>query len=162
MAQMSTGHDGANVASSAGHLRVVIWFGLSGIVLLATFLFRLSALQPNWLLLLGLVLVTFAASSRAFRDLLAMKTGATQERLAKIALAVGGSLGVVAILYFSWRYGAPTVMWALEAYLLPVLAPMGFAYALVAAHVERKHKVRVFVGNRGWLYLPQVRIDRAI
>ena len=102
---MSTGHDGANVASSAGHLRVVIWFGLSGIVLLGTFLFRLSALQPNWLLLLGLVLATIAPSSRAFRDLLTMKAGATQERLAQIALAVGGSLGVVAILYFSWRYG---------------------------------------------------------
>lgn len=159
---MSTEHDDPNVASSAGHLRVVIWFGLSGIVLLATFLFRLSALQPNWLLLLALVLVTLAASSRAFRDLLNMKAGATQERLAQLGLAVGGALGVVAILYSSWRYGAPTVMRALESYLLPVLAPLGFAYALVASHVERKHKVRVFVGNRGWLYLPQERKDRAI
>jgi hypothetical protein len=162
MAQMPTGHDHPNVSSPAGHLRVVIWFGLSGTVLLATFLFRLSTLQPNWLLLLSLALATLAASSRAFRDLLNMKPGATKESVAQIALAVGGALGVVAILYFSWRYDAATVMRAMEAYLLPVLVPIGFAYAVVALHLERKHKVRVFVGNQGWLYLPQEARDRAI
>jgi hypothetical protein len=162
MAQMSTGHDQLNAPSSAGHLRVAIWFGLSGIVLLATFLFRLNTLQPNWLVLLALALATFAASSRAFRDLWNMKPGATKERSAQLALAVGGGLGAMAILYFSWRYGAPTVMRVLEAYLLPILVPIAFAYAAVSLHVERKHKVRVFVGNRGWLYLPQDPRDSAI
>jgi len=162
MAQMSTEHDGRSVPSSAGHLRVVIWFALSGIVLLAPFLFRLSSLKPNWLILLGLVLVAFAASSRAFRDLLNMKPGATKAKSAQVALAVGGALAVVGILYFSWRHGAPIVMQVLETYLLPVLAPLGLAYAAVALHVERKHKVRVFIGNGGWLYLPQEKRDRAI
>ena len=140
---------------STGHLRVVIWFGLSGVLLLVTFLVRISTLQPNWGLLLGLIIVTSAASTRGFRDLLDMKPRAATEKAAQVALAVGGVLGVVVILYFSWRYGAPTVMRAIETYLLPALAPIGFAYAGVALHVERKHKVRVFVGNRGWLFLPQ-------
>jgi len=130
--------------------------------LLATFLIRLSTLQPNWLLLLGLVLVTLALSSRGFRDLLNMKPTAAKEKAAQIGLALGGTLGVLAILYFSWRYGAPNVMRAIEAYLLPALAPVGFAYAVLAFHVERKHKVRVFFGNRGWLFLPQESGDCAI
>jgi Zn-dependent membrane protease YugP len=162
MAQISTERDQASVQSSAGHLRVAIWFGLSGVVLFVTFLFRLGTLQLNWQVLLALALVTFAASSRAFRDLWNMKPGATKERSAQIALAVGGALGAVAILYFSWRYGAPAVMRVLEAYLLPILVSIAFAYAAVALHVERKHKVRVFVGNRGWLYLPQEPRDSAI
>src|SRR5688500_13671859 len=162
MAQMSTAQDDPNVPSSAGHLRVVIWFGLAGIVLPVPLLFSLSASQPDWRLLVGLVLATFGASSRGFRDLLNMKRSATKERMAQIGLAVGGALGVAAILYFSWRYGAPTVMRAIEVYLLPVLAPLGFAYAWVALHVERKHKVRVFFGNHGWLFLPQKAKDRAI
>lgn len=161
MAQ-STAGDEANAQSSTGHLRVAIWFGLSGMLLLVTFLVRISTLQPNWGLLLGLVLVTSAASTRGFRDLLSLKPRAATEKAAQVALAVGGGLGVVAILYVSWRYGAPTVMRAIEAYLLPTLAPIGLAYAGVALHVERKHKVRVFFGNQGWLFLRQEDRDRAI
>jgi hypothetical protein len=78
-----------------------------------------------------------------------MKPRSATEKAAQVALAVGGVLGVVAILYFSWRYGAPTAMRAIATYLLPTLAPIGLAYAGVALHVERKHKVRAFVGNQG-------------
>ena len=139
MAQTSTGRDQPDVPNAAGHLRVAIWFAISGVVLLATFLIRLDTLQPNWLVLLAFTFLTFAVCWTAFRDLWSMKSRAMNR-----------------------RYGAPTVMHVLESYLLPSLVPIAFAYAAVALHVERKHKVRVFIGNRGWLYLPQEPRNSAI
>jgi hypothetical protein len=38
-------------------------------------------------------------------------------------------------------------------HVIPALAPFSFILAALAFHVERKHKVRLFIGNRGWLYL---------
>src|SRR5262245_26663680 len=146
--------DRQQAPNSTGHFRVVIWFGTWAVAFLFVFLYRLDALRPNWLVLGPLMLLPCLFGLSGFRDLLIMKPGSNNERIAQIAIAVGASLIVSTMAYFSWRYGAPSVMRVMETYVLPAFIPIGFAFAAVALHVERKHKVRVFVGNRGWLYLP--------
>jgi hypothetical protein len=152
MAEMTTGEEDA--LSTTGYLRAVIWFGGAALVLLVVFLFRLGTLQPNWLVLLALILGAFATGSRPFRDLLNMKSASKDESIVQIAIAVSAVLAIAAIVYFSWRYGAPPVVRVVEAYVLPACVPMAFAYAAVAFHAERKHRVRVYFGNGGWRFVP--------
>jgi hypothetical protein len=152
MAEMSAATE--QTADTTGHLRVVFWFGAASVVLLAAFLLRATALQPNWLVLVLTAGAVYLSCARAIRDLVCMKAGSSKEAVVQIGMAVITVLGTAAVLYFSWRYGAPVVVRALEAYLLPAFVPVAVTYVALALRVERKHHVRVFLGNRGWLFVP--------
>lgn len=133
---------------------MVFWFGASSVVLLTAFLLRAKTLQPNWLVLLLTAGVVYLSCVKSIRDLISMKVGSSKEAIVQIGMAVITVLGIAAILYFSRRYGAPVVIRALEAYLLPAFVPVALTHMALALHVERKHHVRVFLGNRGWLFVP--------
>jgi hypothetical protein len=152
MAGMSAAQ--GQLVDTTGHLRAVIWFAAAAIVLLAVFLFRVETLQPNWVLLLMVSAIVFFSCLRAMRDLVQMKPASSKESIVQIGIAVITLLAVAAILYFSWRYGAPAVVRVVEAYVLPACVPAAFVYAALALRTEQKHKVRVFFGNRGWLFVP--------
>src|SRR5262245_38001359 len=136
MADMAA--DRQQAPNSAGHFRVVIWFSTWAVAFLFVFLYRLDTLRPNWLVLGPLMLLLCLFRLSEFRDLLRMKSGSTNERIAQMTIAVGALLTVSTMAYFSWRYGAPSVMRVLETYVLPAFMPISFAFAAVALHVERK------------------------
>ena len=150
----TTNEQMASDTGSAGHFRVVLWFGAWGLAYLCIFLYRLDALSPNWFILAPLMLAPFFVGISSFRDLLGMRRGKTRETTAQIAIAAGAAIAMVAIVYFAWRYGAASVVRVVETYLLSALVPFSLVVALVALHVERANKVRVFVGIGGWRYLP--------
>ena len=149
---MSTGEDQA--LSTTGHLRVVMWFGAAAVVFLAVFVLSVGTLQPNWLVLLIVTIFTFLICLGAMRDLVRMKPASGNEFIAQIGMVVITLVAIVAVLYFAWRHGAPAVVSALEAYALPALIAISGTYSVLALRVERKHKVRVYFGNRGWLFVP--------
>jgi len=151
MAGMSARQE--QTVNTAGHLRVVIWFVGAAAVLLALFAFRARTLQPNWTLLLTVTGVTFLICVRAMRDLVRMKPGTSKESIVQLGIAVMTVLAIAAILFFSSRYGAPAVVRVVEAYVLPALVPVALTYAALALQVERKHRVHVFIGNRGWVFV---------
>lgn len=138
---------------SAGHLRVWLWFGGWAVMSLLFFLYRLDDLQPNWLLLALLMSAPCVLGVPSFRELVHMKSQSTKEIWGQIGLTIGAMLAAAALVYVAWRYDAPSAMRMIETYVIPALAPFSFILAALAFHVERKHKVRVFIGNRGWLYL---------
>jgi len=152
MAEMSAAAE--QPVNTTGHLRVVLWLGVASLVLVIAFLLRAEVLQPNWLVLLLSAGAMYLSCVRAMRDLVSMKARSGNEAIVQIGAAVIAVLGTCAVLYFAWRYGAPAVIRTLEAYLLPAFVPVAVTYAVLALRVERKHHVRVFIGNRGWLFVP--------
>jgi hypothetical protein len=149
---MSTGEDQA--LSTTGHLRVVIWFGAAAVVFLTVFVLRAGTLQPNWMVLLIVTVFTFVVCLGAMRDLIGMKPPSSNESIAQIGMAAITLVAMAAVLYLAWRHGARTVVDVMEAYVLPALIAISGTYAVLALRVERKHKVRVYFGNRGWLFVP--------
>jgi uncharacterized membrane protein len=149
---MSTGEDQA--LNTTGYLRVVIWFGAAAVVLLTVFVFRVGTLQPNWPVLLIVMVFAFLTCLGAMRDLIRMKPHSGNESIVQIGMAVISLVAIAAALYFAWRYGAPAVVRAVEAYVLPSFVPIAITYVVLALRVERKHKIRVYIGNRGWLFAP--------
>jgi hypothetical protein len=149
---MSAGQGQA--VNTTGHLRAVIWFTGAAVVLLAAFLIRIETLKPNWILLLIVTAIVFLSCLRAMRDLVRMNPTSSKESIVQIGIGVISGLGIAAILYFSWRYGAPVVVRVVEAYALPACVPAALTYAALAFRTERKHRVRVFFGNSGWLFVP--------
>jgi hypothetical protein len=139
--------------TSAGHLRVWSWFGGWAVISSLIFLYRLEHLQPDWLLLALLMSAPCVFGVPSFRELVHVKSQPTKEIWGQIGLAIGATLAAAALVYVAWRYDAPSAMRMMETYVIPALAPFSFILAALALHVERKHKVRVFIGNRGWLYL---------
>ena len=140
-------------AETDGHLRVSLWFGGYAVLFSLVFALRLEALQPNWLLLIPLMAIPFTFSVRAFKDLSRAQVRTTPEWLGQIGAAAGGLLTGGVTIYVGIRYGGDAAMRVLEAYVMPMLVPYSAFVAALALYVERKHKVLVYVGNQGWLYV---------
>jgi hypothetical protein len=64
-----------------------------------------------------------------------------------------GVLTVLGIVGAAYLYTAAYTMHLLGLYVIPSSAVLGALLALLAWRAERKAKVRVFVGNRGWVYV---------
>lgn len=140
--------------SAAGHFRVVYWFSAWVVIFSLFFFYRLDALKPDWLVLAALALLPVVLSIRSYNDLLRLRAATSKERTAQIALAVGAALVCMALFYLAWRYSPAFAIRMIDAYVMPALLPTCIVLVMAAFHVERKQKVRVFVGNQGWLFLP--------
>jgi len=140
--------------SADGCFRVVYWFPAWVAIFLPFFLYRVDTLKPNWLVLALLAAMPFALSIKSYRDLVNLRSGSTKENTSQIAIIVGAAIAVLSIGYLAWRYNPAFAVRIMDAYVMPAFMPICVAVALVAFRVERRHKVRVFVGNKGWLYLP--------
>jgi sterol desaturase/sphingolipid hydroxylase (fatty acid hydroxylase superfamily) len=140
--------------STTGYIRVPLWFGIWGLVFLVVFLYRVQTLNPNWLILGPLMVAPLALSPRSLKEMLNRRSGAANEKIMQVSAALGGVLAFAAVAYGAWRFGPAGAVRIMDAYVIPMLIPIVLVYAGVALHVERKHKLRVFVGNRGWLFVP--------
>jgi hypothetical protein len=140
---------------SRGLFRVPVWFGIAAVGFLASFLFRLKELQPNWLILGVLVLVSLAIALNEFKGLVALKSGTGSERKGTMLAILGAALVAIPLIYFSWKLGPAVGIRIVDTYLPPVLVPFTATIASVAFYVERKYKSRVYIGNKGWVFLSQ-------
>jgi len=141
-------------ASTRGLFRVPLWFGFAAVWFLAIFLSRIEHLQPNWLVLAGLALVTLTFVANSLRDLVRMKTSTSSERKTMIGAIAGGLLSAMSLIYLSWHFGPAIGMRMFDVYVFPLLVPISSAFALTSLYVERKYHVRVYIGNSGWVFLP--------
>jgi len=136
-----------------GLFRVPLWFGTAAVGFLSLFISQLADLQPNWSILGALALVPLAFAFKEIKNLLALNAGTRSERQG-IALAIlGAALVAVPLVYFSWQFGPTAAMRLVDTYLPPILVPITAALASVAFYVERTSKMRVYVGNKGWVFL---------
>lgn len=142
-----------DLTSTKGLFRVVLWGGVWTGFGVLSLLNELQRGQPHSWVLAVLSVLWVAVCFRQILDLAKLKAGSSNERLmtvVSLGVSVLTALGIVGAAYL---YTAAYTMHLLGLYVIPSSAVLGALLALLAWRAEPKAKVRVFVGNRGWVYV---------
>jgi len=143
----------ATDSSSHGLFRVVLWgflYALFGALALAN---ELEKGQPDWWVLAGLSSLLIAACFSELRNLANVKAGTSSERRTTICAILGGALVAAFILGTAYFYSSAFALHLTGLYVIPATAVLVAIFAFLAWRVERKARVRVFFGNKGWVFL---------
>jgi len=139
--------------TTSGLMRIAPWSFAFVALAIAVFIYEHLRGHPRWGILGLVVLGAFALCAKEIRNLVRLKSNTTSERATLVLSLLGAGAMVGFILGVAHFYSPAYAMHLTGLYVFSSLAPVALVVALLALWVERKYKVRVYVGNTGWVFV---------
>jgi hypothetical protein len=143
----------AAASKTRGLLRVAPWsfgYGVFGALVFAR---EFTQGKPNWLILGGITLLWLVGYGNKIRKLITLTPGNSNEKLTVVLGATGAMLVAAFILIVTYRFNAAYAVHLLGLYFFSSTAVVATVIGFAALLMERKAKVRVYMGNIGWVYV---------